>query len=226
MRKLITLLFIIPVCLLLAIWSPWLNWNISIAGLFGAKSPDKISSLTVYSQGGDIEILIDGQSQGTVNKATSPFIVDKVTPGERLVAIKRTSTESSDYYTFSKLVNFIAGTDVRLSYRLGPSEEFSTGHIIYSVDKEDLSRDSKLNIILNVEDASVLIDNLPAVSVTDGKLVENLNLDSQHQVSISKEGYDTVEFTILPETQEDRDKLKNYDITIESHLMLTPLDVE
>lgn len=226
MKRILTITLIFVALVLLAIWSPWLRWNIDLGALIGVAKPDSIAGLQVSSLAGELEIFLDGKSAGKVTPETSPLFLDRVEPGEHLLAIKRTGDFAGSYAAFSKLVDFIAGSSVVIAYNLGPDEQFSEGHIIYATKKTVDAASSKLDINLSLEDFNFSIDNLPSERITGKHLSVNLDLNSQHQVKISKTGYESLEFTILPETQEDRDKIKPFDLNIDVQLMLQPVEVD
>ncbi len=226
MKKIGTILFFLVACILLALWSPWIGWNLDFSRLVGVEKPESIASLQVFSLSGEVEILIDGVSSGNASVENSPFVVDRVNPGERLLTLRKKSDTKNAYWSFSKLLNFIEGTSVAVTFNLGPEELFSEGHIVYAVDKKDKDADSVININVNAENAVVLLDNISAQQITSQKFTEKLNFDSQHKISISKKGFENLEFTILPDSQEDRNKLKDFDINIDAYLLTQPVEVE
>jgi hypothetical protein len=227
-RTFLILVIIFLLSILLALWSPWTKIDISLAQIFGVEEPDRIAGLQVYSLGGEIDIYVDSEYAGTATQEDSPFIVDQVDPGDRLVRLERKSDIPAAYWEFSKLINFIEGKDVVVSYNIGPEETFSEGHVIYA--SESSSGDERqgvanLNIRVNAEDTVVEIDEI-AFNIAGTTMSETLTLNKQHKLLVSKAGYESLEFTILPESQEDRDKLEGFDIELDVHLMLQPLQVE
>lgn len=226
MKKVGTLLFFLVACILLALWSPWIGWNLDLSRLIGVEKPDSIASLQVFSLSGEIEVLIDGVVVGNANVENSPYIIDRVNPGERLLTLRKQSDIKNSYWSFSKLLNFIEGTSVAVTFNLGPEELFSEGHIVYAVEKKDKNSDSTVNINVSAENATVLLDNIAAQQITSKTFTERLNFDSQHKVSISKKGFENLEFTILPDSQEDRNRLKDFNINIEAYLLTQPVEVE
>lgn len=226
MKRILALTTVIVLLVLLAIWSPWLNWKIDLADIFGVRKPDSIAGLQVSSLSGEIEIFIDNKSIGTVNREGSPFIVDRVEPGDHLVTLKKTGEFANTYATFNKLLTFEENSAVVIAYSIGPDEVFSEGHVIYTTKKGSDAVESKLNINLNVDDFSFSYDGLPPERITGKSTSQALDLNSQHKIKVSKLGYESLEFTILPETQEDRDKLKNFDLNLDIQLMLQPVEVD
>ncbi|MEP7103753.1 MAG: hypothetical protein ABI721_03530 [Candidatus Dojkabacteria bacterium] len=227
MLKKVTLLVVISLlCTLVALWSPWLYFNFDPRNLFGIRKPDSISGLQVFSLAGELEIQIDGVSVGTVTPEKSPFFYDTVNPGERMISILRKSDTPNQFWTFSKLITFEEGNTVVTSYFLGPSQEFSEGHFIFATKKTDLNAASQLNISLNVEDAQIQVDSIAVNTSVKNKFSTKIDLSAQRKISIFKSGYEPLEFTILPDKQEERDRLKNYDLNLEAQLMILPVTVE
>jgi hypothetical protein len=120
-------------CILLAFWSPWLYFKLNLLDLFGITKPTSLSGLDVFSLSGEVEVFLDNQSQGKINVDKSPLIVSKITPGDHLVTVKR-SGGSNYYWTFSRIINFVEGADVVVSYELGPTLFESNGSIEISPD--------------------------------------------------------------------------------------------
>lgn len=226
LKKVTILVVIILLCTLLALWSPWLYINLDVRNLFGIRKPDSISGLQVYSLAGELNIQIDGKDVGTVTPEKSPFFYDTVTPGERMVSISRKSETPNQFWTFSKLITFEEGNTVVSSYFIGPSQEFSEGHFIFATKKTDLNAQSKLNVTLNTDDAQIQVDSIAVDKFTKNKYTTNIDFNSQKKIRIFKPGYETLEFSILSDKQEDRDKLRNYDLNLEVQLMVLPVNVE
>jgi hypothetical protein len=227
MKKFVYLIIVSLLCTLLALWSPWVNWRLDLIQLFGVVMPDQIASLQVYSLAGDIEVSLNNEFKGIAKfEDNEGYILDRVDPGEQLITLTRVSTVEDSYWSFSKMIKFEAGTSVVLSFNLGPEEDFSEGHIIYAVKKDNLDSVSKLNIMSNVESALIQVDTTSLEQISERFISFNINLDSQKQVTISRRGYETLKFTILPDTQDERDKLKDYDLNLEAHLMVQPVIVE
>lgn len=225
MKKILFATLTIVVLVLLAIWSPWLRWNIDLANIFGVSKPDSISGLQVSSLAGEIEVFIDNNSVAKVTPDISPFILDRVTPGDHLVTLKRTGEFADSYSTFNKLITFEENSAVVIGYNIGPDEVFSEGHIIYTTKKENSNSDSKLNITVNTKDFNLTFDGLPVEKVESNTKVMSVDFSRQHEIKIGKSGYESLVFTLLPEMQSDRDKLKNSDFNVDIQLMLQPVEV-
>lgn len=226
MRKVATIFLIITILILIGLWSPWRGLNIDLSGLFGLSKQESLSGLQVYSLSGTLQIYIDDQLKGEVNPEQSPYFVDQIKPGEHLIKLVRKSDIPNAYADLSKLIQFEANTNVVISYNLGPEDTFTEGHVIYAVKQSDISKSTQLNIAANIEGYSVQLDTLPSEKVALSDYKTDLDLSSQHSIKLSKSGYETLEFIILPSTQDERDKLKVYDVNIEAHMMLQPVSVE
>jgi len=225
MKKILLATLVIVALVLLAIWSPWLRWNIDIANIFGVSKPDSIAGLQINSLAGEMELFIDNVAVSKITPELSPFILDRLEPGEHLITLKRTAEFSSTYSTFNRLLTFEENSAVVISYNIGPDEVFSEGHVIYTTKKENISGESKLNINLNTQDFNFTYDGLPIEKVNGTAKSVDLDFNSQHKIRISKIGYESLEFSILPEIQSDRDKLKGSDLNVDVQLMLQPVEV-
>ena len=149
MKNFIKFLIVLLICVLLGLWSPWLKLNVSLSDIFGVEKPDKISGLQVYSLSGEMEVFLDGESQGTVTPDNSPLVVDAISPGEKSVGLKRVSEVPGAYWEFNKVITFEENIDVVLSYILGPEEEFSEGNIVSPVVRTDEDYNLKVNLNVN-----------------------------------------------------------------------------
>jgi hypothetical protein len=224
MRTILRILILLLFCTLFGLWSPWFNWNINFSRLFGVEKVEQISGLKVLSLSGDIDIFIDNELVDSVDSENSfTTSIVALEPGEKTIRLERKSEVENAFWSFNKVINFEEGLDVVISYRLGTSEEISEGHIITASEKK--SETYNLFIKTNVQDPTILINNIPSV-VEGNTLTQNISLDNQHVIKITKAGFEDIEFLLLPETQEERDKFKNYVINVDAHLMYQPLQIE
>lgn len=226
MNKAIVFAFLLVACLLLAFWAPWSYLKLDLAVLFGVNKPEEFSGLVVYSLAGDLEVFIDGENKGVVKADQSFQIFDNIKSGERLVTLKKVSENPNNYWNFSRVIQFEKGVNVVASFNIGPREEFSEGHIIYAVEKLEASKPTLLDIKFNIDSPIVLIDSAQPIKTSLKQFETELSLEKQHKISISKDGYETLEFSFLPDTQEDRDKFKTYDINMDVFLMHIPIELE
>ncbi|MCA9386608.1 hypothetical protein KC669_01095 [Candidatus Dojkabacteria bacterium] len=224
MKTFIRIVILLLVLVLLGLWSPWLQWKIDFAKIFNVEKPDKISGLEVYSLLGDLEVTIDDVAQEGVASATedSGLIVDAISPGEKSVTIKRKSEVSGAYWEYRDIVTFTEGLNTVISLGIGPEEEFSEGTVITAIEKT--SENYNLKLKADVTDFNLEIDGV-SHSVDSNEYTQVIGLDMQHTIRVTKKGYESLEFTILPEDQSDRDKLQNYIINVDLKLMLQPVQI-
>ncbi len=224
MRKSFIIIIIVFFAFLLALWSPWVSWNLSFSNLFGVTPPEIKSGLSVSSLVGDLEVFIDGESVGKVGVDDSPLYVPGINPGERQVKLVRASAVPGAYYEFNRLISFPESLNVVLAYELGPTEEFSQGHIIYATPKPDGGDKTYLNITSSTDSADIYLDD---VLIGQSPLREfEVSRSLQHKVRISALSYDDHELTLLPEKQDERNDLAGYDVTVIVDLFLQPIQVK
>jgi hypothetical protein len=216
--------FIIVILLIgLAVWAPWNNWNLSWKGLLGLEKPEGLSGLTVYSLAGTMEVYVDSEFQGEASPSTSPYEIDAIDPTEHKIELVRKGTEEDSYFKFSRTLNFQPGINSILSYELGPTKEFSAGYIFYASSKGSLESKTTILINSNPDGAKVSMDD---VSIGNTP-IRNLEVDvsKTHKLKFEADGYEPLEFEILPTNQKDRDKLKGYDLVVETNLFRLPNSV-
>lgn len=221
-KKILVLIIFIVLTLLCAVWSPWSYWDISLASLVGVDKPPEFARLQVSSLAGEVEIFIDNESIGSVGPEGSPFLIEDVRPGKRLVRIERLG--QGEYIKLERLIDFYPEVDTVIAYELGPNQQFSEGHFITAF-KNAVNRDKvKLNVYTQPEGVEVSLDGRAIGQAP----LENLELDTAtvHKLRLSKKGYESQEISILPEDDEGRKALHGFDINVEANLFLLPLKVE
>lgn len=207
---------------IIGLWSPWRNIDIQISEIFGVESPEEVSGLQVISTSGEVELFFEGESQGTTNPESGPIIVSPISPGEKLVRIVRNSAPEG-YYEFNRIINFVSGIDVVVSYELGPDLIFSEGSVITA--KEQLDEDYNLLVTANISDYEISLDGVSSRSI-ENQFSSTISLERQHELRVEKNGYEPIELTLLPEDQEFRDKLNGFVINVDLNLLLQPVEVE
>lgn len=220
-KKLLIIIIIIAALIGLGFWSPWQKWNLSITNIIGIEEKEVYSALKVKSLAGELDIYLDGEYKDTASTDTDIIEIFPVSPGEHTLRLAR-----RDEPTFPEVIrklNFEAGTDVVIGYEIGPTEEFSEGHILYTRRSFIPSGDPIVEIFSTPAEIQVSIDGQES-GVTPVKNAV-LSLNQKHKLKFEKAGYDTLEIEIFPESQEDRDRLKNMIITLEVNLFLRPFDV-
>lgn len=212
----------------LAVWSPWLNWDISLARIFNIEEPQRISGLQVFSLSGQIDVYLDNEFQGTVDVSdNAPLIVAPIEPGEHRVRLERNSDNSNAYWSFRRLLPFEEGSDVIVSFNIGPTETFSAGHVIYAQNNEGEIRGGQIPVSfnLNTSGATIELDGVPFETVSRS-FETFVRLDRQHEIRVEKDGFEPLEFTLLPEEEDLRDALSDFELVIEVSLIAQPVNVE
>lgn len=221
-KKLLVLIIFIVLTLLCALWSPWNYWDISIAQLAGVQKPPEFARLQVSSLAGEVEIYVDDESYGSVGPEGSPFLIEDIKPGKRLVRLERRG--DGKYINLERLIDFYTEVDTVIAYELGPNTQFSEGHFITAF-KNAVNRDKvKLNVFSEPNGSTVFLDGKEL-----GKTpLENIELDitKVHQLQLKKDGYEPQSVSLLPGDEEDRKSLKGFDINVEARLFLLPLRVD
>lgn len=212
--------------LLLALWSPWLYSRFNLLQLFGINEPEGISGLQVNSLAGEIDVYLNGELVGTSSADKSPLSLDTVKPGDYLVTLKRKTSVPTSYWDFNKLVTFTEGTTVIISFNLGPEEAFSEGQIIYATKSNKSSNNIDLALDFNVEDPTVSVEDSSVQRINSRQFSSEISLDKQKKITVSKPGYENLEFTILPDSAEERSALGEFSLNVSIYLMLQPVQVE
>lgn len=208
---------------LLAIWSPWSSWNISFLETLGLAQQDKYSGLQIYSTNGELEVLVDSEVVGNVTVEGSPLEIFEIEPGDHLVTLHRISegVDSGYYYEFSRMINFIEGINTVIAYEIGPSDYFSGGYVIYATPSID-DNSTYLNVRTQSGESKVYLNDLEIGSTP----VTNRQLDTSttYKVKITQEAAEGIEFNLFPDTQDERDAFKGYDLNVEAHLFRLPIE--
>lgn len=206
-----------------AIWSPWLSWDFSPLQLLGIVPPPAVGGLQVTSLAGSMKVYVDGEDMGTVDPETSPVLIPAITPGQRQIRLVRETEVVGGYWEFNRLIEFDSGVDVVIAYELGPTEEFSGGHVIYATRVETAGTNVLLGVSGMPDLQEVVLDNLPIGNTP----ILGMELDptQQHIVKLSRSGYETQEFTLLPSDVAEREKLRGYKLNVEVKLFMLPIAI-
>ncbi len=121
LKKFVIVIIVVVLAVICAVAAPWQNWDISIFSFLGVAPPTKLARLQVTSLAGEIEILVDGQTKGSVGPEGSPFIIEDIEPGQRLVKLIRLTETTGAYTSFERLLNFNQDIDTVIDYELGPT---------------------------------------------------------------------------------------------------------
>lgn len=220
-KKVRNLFLLFVLLILLGFWSPWNDWDINFLQFVGIDTQEKYATLKVKSLAGSLQIFVDDESMGTVSADEDFAEITTIEKGEHLIKLKKESEEEGVYYELNRKINFEPGVEVVITYDLGPSELFSEGQILYTSTNFSDTEVSKLNIISEPNEVAVYLND-SLIGTTPLKELE-LDITRQHKIRFEKQGYDTLEFVLLPESQEDRDKLKGLSLHLEVNLFLQPV---
>lgn len=224
LRKIVSIIALVIGLLLLAVWSPWQNWDLNILELVGIETTQDFASLKVKSLAGEIEIFVDDELLGTANAEDVDF--SEITPvsiGEHTIVLKR-KDDADKYFVMTKKLNFEPGVDVVIAYDLGPNEYFSEGHVLFSRKNFSAANDVLLNISVNPVAANIFVDGIQVGTAPLNDI--KLDITKQHKLKFEKVGFDPLEITILPEKQEDRDKLMGLTLDLEVNLFAQPIKIQ
>jgi len=221
-NKIAVIIIVLLTLIFLGFWSPWFNWKFNWVSLLGIDSQNKTSGLKVLSHTGVLDIYIDDKFMGSTVDNENSFDISAIIPGEHIVKLIRKS-ESGQYVEIIRKLNFEPAVDVIIGYELGPSESFSEGHILYTQKNFIQNKQTTLEIFSNPAGQKVSLDGR-YIGDTPVKEID-IDLSSKHKFKFEKAGYDSLEIEILPDTQEDRDKLKGLKLVLEVNLFAQPLEM-
>jgi len=221
LKNALKLLILLVVLFALALWSPWYKWQINIYNLLGIENNEKYSSLKITSLSGEIEIYIDDEYQGSVTDNEDYVDIASIKSGEHHIALKRKS--QTEYFVYEKTIIFEQGAEVVIAFDLGPNETFSEGHTFYTKRNYINIGKPRLFVYSAPDMTKVFIDD---ILVGETPLLNvDLDLSQQRKVRFQHDGYEDLEFTILPDSIESRNKLLDFDLIIEAKLFLKPVKV-
>ncbi len=223
MKKVLVIVFIGVILIGLAVWSPWNRLDFSWKRILGLEKPSGFAGLTLYSLGGNMEVKIDGESKGEVNLANSPVEIGEIIPGEHDLELTRKGSEEQGYTRYFKRLNFVDSINSIISYELGPTEDYSSGYAFYAVSKNNFDGQASLSVNSKPENAKISLDGVPIgnAPLSDIKIA----LNQTHKLKLEADGYEPLEFELLPTEQADRDKLQDYSLAVEVRLFKIPIDI-
>lgn len=222
MRRHTKILLLITTLVILAIWSPWQNWDIHWLNLFGIDSKENLSSLKVKSFSGELEVYLDDQLVGVAKDDEGFLEVFPVVPGEHTVKLSRPDNDGF-YVDFERKLNFEKEVDVVIGYDLGPSMLFSEGHLLTSRKNFTKGMDPQLDVISLSGDIDVKINGRD-VGKTPLQSIP-MTTDTTHVLNFSRQGYDPLEIEIFPTEKSEREKLKDITLTLEINLFAKPVEL-
>jgi hypothetical protein len=223
-NKLITIIIIVLALTAIAFWAPFERYDLSISGLFGVQKTDQYSGLQVVSLKDSLGVYIDGDKKGEILPEEGTFEITDINPGTHVVRLEKIGDDSSSsYFEYVRSVDFLDAYSVVLAYELGPSAEFSQGHILYAQRTTNEVEDGKTRLNIDVVNTTAEVFlNGSSIGSTPIQNYE-LSLSSIHEIRLAQKGYEELEFSILSDSQVDREKLKEVDLFLEARLFLIPI---
>jgi hypothetical protein len=219
MKKLGICIIFLIIAVIIAILFPWGNLDDIKDRLFGVKN--NYASLKVYSLAGNMKLYIDEEEKGLVKRDEQFLEIFPISLGEHNIKLIREASNDEFYLNFEKIIKFEKGFDTVLSWEIGPTEDSSSGWILYAQNNNTDANNALLNLECRPDDCKVDIDSKEEYlgSIKD----MTLGLETQHYFKVSKDGYQDLEFHILPEDENSRKSLKGYTLYIEVYLYKIPL---
>ncbi|MBN1331289.1 hypothetical protein JW978_00180 [Candidatus Dojkabacteria bacterium] len=225
LKKVSIAIVVITLLVIIGVWSPWRNLDFSLMEFFGLKQSIDYAGLQVYSLSGEIEVEIDGELAGNVTVDGSPLDIVEIDPGEHLVTVKRVPEDQANdpiYYQLNRVIKFEKGINTVIAYELGPTKDFSEGYLI-TTSRAINPGSPKLNITTSPDVSNVIINNLDAGSSPVSNY--EINLFEDYNIKILKENFETIEFSLLPDDDVQRELLSGYDINVEVSLFQIPIEI-
>lgn len=207
------------VAIFVAIFVPWEKLDDLKDKMLGVG--ESFASLKVYSLGGDMEVYLNDESKGVVRSEDPYLEVFPVRVGEHKVRLVREATIEGFYPDFERVIKFEKGFDTVISWEVGPTEQSSSGWILYAQKMSGSKGVTLLNISCNPEDCNINKDGEESQEAPISNM--ELMLDDQHTFKASREGYQDLEFQVLPEDKEARSKLDGYVLYLEVNLYKIPI---
>jgi len=217
MKKIGLCLIIIIILVIAAVILPWDKFSQKKNEILDGSN--EYSSLKIYSLRGDMHIFIDGEERGVVHEEDSYFEVFPLQAGKHTVMLKRESSHEGFYKDFEREFVFEKGIDSVISWELGPTEDTSSGWLLYAKPSshDDMSR-VRTHFLCTPENCGITIDGS---ELKEGEDSFDLTLDSSHIINVHQEGYQTLEFEVLSE--EKNAILSGYELFIEIVLYRLPI---
>lgn len=219
MKKIGLCIIISIIAVLGAIFIPWDKLNTFKDRLLGMNN--NYASLKIFSLGGDMKVYLDNEEKGIIKSQDPYFEVFPVDIGSHSVKLVRVSSQEGFYSPFEREIVFEKGFDTVISWEIGPTEESSSGWILYAQSSNEKKGSALLNISSDIESCNVVLNNSQEMKTPISN--ESIGLDSQYNIKVSKEGYQELEFQILPEDQEARNRLDGYILYVEVNLYKVPI---
>lgn len=219
------ILLVIGLLVVTAWFRPWDKVEFSWKNLLGIENIKEYSGLSVFSLKDQLEVYIDNEFIDQVDATGGMLEIADIEPGVHRVTLRKDAGSTAQYYEFSKSINFDAGVSNVIAYELGPSREFSQGHVFYTEKKSinDVSEKTFISFLSSINEVEVYLDDklIGKTPLED----YDIPLNKQYEVKLKKNGYEELSFKILPEADEERKKLNNLHLYIEAELFLKPFEI-
>jgi len=219
MKKVGFCIIISIIAVLGAILLPWHKLDSYKDKLLGSNN--NYSSLKIYSLGGDMKIYLDNEEKGVIKNQDPYLEIFPIDIGSHSVKLERIASQEGFYPYFERNIDFEKGFDTVISWEIGPTDESSSGWILYAQSSNKKEGNAFLNISSKIDDCKVLLNNTEGIETPI--IDKAIGLDSQYHIKVSKEGYQELEFQILPEDQEARNRLDGYVLYVEVNLYKLPI---
>lgn len=224
LKKVLIIISCLLILILCALWSPWKSLNISLGSILGIEPPQTFARLQLSSLGGELEVSIDGEKKGSVGPEGSPFLIEDIQPGRRVVKLSRVASGNAEYAVLERVLDFSAEVDTVIAYEIGPNQNFSEGHIITAKKNFLAPNDTVLSVETQPDEVEILLNgNSIGMSSLSGI---KLNLEGENKLVLRKPGYEEMQISLLPEDTAARNKLIGYEILVEANLFLLPIRIE
>lgn len=219
------ILLVIGLLVVTAWFRPWDKLEFSWKSLLGIENIKEYSGLSVFSLKDQLEVYIDNEFIDQVDATGGMLEITDIEPGVHRVTLRKDGGNTAQYYEFSKSINFDSGVSNVIAYELGPSREFSQGHVFYTEkkNKNDVSENTLISFLSSINEVEVYLDDklIGKTPLED----YDIALNKQYEVKLKKNGYEELSFRILPEADEERKKLTDLHLYIEAELFLKPFEI-
>ncbi|MFW5702937.1 MAG: PEGA domain-containing protein [Candidatus Dojkabacteria bacterium] len=223
LRKFGVVLSMVLISVLCAVWSPWHYWNISLPKIFGVEAPVALARVQVSSLGGELQVYINGEERGIIGPESSPFTIEDAKPGQNTIRLTRSSEVEGAYVEYEQVIELYEEVETVIAYELGPTYNFSQGHVISAFRNAAIGDKTMLNVYSEPTGVAVKLGE-ERIGTTP---LENIEVDrsSAQTLTLEKRGYEPQTISILPSEENQREKLKGFDINVDANMFLIPIEL-
>lgn len=226
MKKFGCILLVFIALFALAWFKPWNTLGLTPTKIIGLEAIQQQAALTVFSLKDSIDIYIDNELKESIDTSGGSAEIVDIKPGMHRITLRKSSETTGEFYEFSQTLNFVKGVSNVVAYELGPTQEFSQGHVFYTEKlNEQLEKGTTyISFLSNMDEIEVYLNNqkVGETPIED----HEITLDKQYDVTLKKEGYEELSFKILPEGESERTKLEGLHLYIKADLFLKPIDID